>query len=130
MQSIANMTPSVIETTMYYMANDSLYQIEKPYYVAYSVDDIPGAKRTNHIVESKRVSVKDIRGLPQFQLDEAGFTFVQAPTMLTQEQFLQPHAVRSTYFEEIQQMLKKAFPRYTDIVLLDYVVICASSILK
>ena len=116
------MAPAAVETTMSYLANDSLYQIEKPYYVAYSVDDIPGASRTNHIVEEKRVSIKDARGLPEFQLDDAGFTFVRATTTLTQEQFLQPRAVRSTYFEEIQQMLMKTFPRYTDIVLLDYVV--------
>lgn len=47
-QNPANPTDDVL-TTLFYLARDEIYDTEKPYRVSFNVDEIPGARGTNHV---------------------------------------------------------------------------------
>ncbi|KAK3984185.1 hypothetical protein QBC44DRAFT_337448 [Cladorrhinum sp. PSN332] len=103
-----------------YFSRDPKFQREKPYVTSFPVDDIEGASVSNHENEPVPVNMSDIRGLPPPSLDREGFTILESPTSLTYDDFANRELVRSQYFAELREMLKKAFPHYRTLVFFDH----------
>jgi len=116
-----------VNTTIRYLARSETYQREKPYVVTFPVTDISEAKSSNHCFQSQPCTVRDARGLGNFDLDACGFTFTEHRTLLSLEEFQSPKIVESAYYSELTQFIHSHFPQFTDLVFLDYEVrrVCA-----
>ncbi|KAF2463448.1 uncharacterized protein BDR25DRAFT_245675 [Lindgomyces ingoldianus] len=104
-------------TELQYLARLELYETEKPFLANFKVSN--GARSTNHIFEPKPVFVEDGHGQP-FSLDVNGFAFMKHETNLQPEDFSDADRVRSVYVDEINQFVRQKFPKYTDLVFLDF----------
>jgi hypothetical protein len=110
-----------VTTVMKYFSRDKkfIYE-EKPYILSFPVDEIPGARSTNHEFVHTTTQIQALRALPMPSLDIEGFTYLSLPTRLSCDDFALDENVHDIYFKEITTAIKELFPRYTDIVYVDH----------
>lgn len=98
-----------ITTVLRYLADDPLYQTEKPFQVISDLSGVPGARYTNHKYhEVEGVRVTDIRSLSwKPELDREGFQFVQLDDTLGQPNFATEAWVQETYYKWVAEFLKR-----------------------
>jgi hypothetical protein len=113
-----------LRATINYFSSDPKFDREKPYVTSFPVDDIPGAKVTNHESEKQEVTVLDMRtsfesSLPP-SLEREGFMYLGAASSMSEADFCSSTTIRSKYFEELRTVLHKTFPRYHAFVFFDY----------
>jgi hypothetical protein len=106
--------------TIAYIADDPLYNVEKPYACLFPVDDTPGAKSSNHVFDRVQTLIKDVREYNDHGLDTSGFTFVKCETALKVEDFDSYDTVRDRYFPELRLLLHRLFPQYSEIIYMDH----------
>jgi hypothetical protein len=114
-----------VTTDMRYFSRDEKFDVEKPYILSFSANGIAGAESTNHEFVDTPIQIQALRALPTPNLDTHGFTYLSLPTRLSWDDFARENTVRTAYFDEITQAIRARFPRYTDIVYVDYQV-CGS----
>lgn len=102
-------TSGDILTNLIFLKPDEKYQYEKPYRLRYD----PGGTipRTNCETQvQKDVLVHDIRGTEsKYTLDRNGFQVLKVESRLTPEEFHDREKVKSVYYEELGQLLKRTF---------------------
>ena len=113
-----------VSARMVYVADDELYETEKPYVISFPVETIPGAKPTNHIFCYQDVSVIDVRSQTEQELglEISGFSFVKSSLRCPIASFESSAFIQYQYFEDMRQLLYELFPWYTLIVFGDSVV--------
>ncbi|KAI9670068.1 MAG: hypothetical protein M1817_004548 [Caeruleum heppii] len=109
-----------VRASITYLAHHESYQTEKPFNITCSIDHIPEAKSTNHVFDRREMLVQDVRGRPTPDLDQAGFTLLNAPTALQPVDFDSPDLVQTRYFREIEKLILDTFPQYSSIMYLDH----------
>ena len=113
-----------VSARMVYVANDKLYETEKPYVTSFPVEKIPGAKPTNHIFCYQDVSVVDVRSQTEHELglDISGFSFIKSSLHYPMASFESSAFIQYQYFEDMRRLLYDQFPWYTLIIFGDSVV--------
>jgi len=96
-------------TALYYLKDKPEYKVEKPFVFNMPMGGIPGAKQMNLEYERRdSVVLIDIRGREeQFKIDQYGFELVKHDTSFTYEDFDDELAIRSIYYQEIEELVKK-----------------------
>ncbi|KAK7429916.1 hypothetical protein QQZ08_003538 [Neonectria magnoliae] len=100
---------TTVTTTLRYLADDPLYDTEKPFQVIANLCGIPGARASNHkYVDVDSVKVTDIRSLSwKPELDREGFQLVKLDDPLENPNFESDAWIRSTYYPWVKAFLKK-----------------------
>ena len=93
---------------------------EKPYQWINPAPE--GTPKTNLSVEVRKAEITDIRGKEGFTLDKTGFeALYNEPTSLKYEDFDDESKVTSTYYKEVEEILKKATGAHR-VVLFDHTI--------
>ncbi|CAH0055132.1 unnamed protein product [Clonostachys solani] len=101
---------ATFQAQAWYLKRLELYSREKPYMFAFDVSS-RGVNNTNHEYEERLVSMADMRGREsQFLLDIHGFEIQHLPTALQNQDFDNGEIVRSTYYPEIESLMRTKFP--------------------
>jgi hypothetical protein len=118
------MAPDVT-SHMPFLAKSQLYEQEKLYGADFSVEDIEGAKITNHVFSIRQVTFHDIRNLQiPLCLEENGACFVKATTSLSAEAACTKRTeAMMNYVEEIVNVVRTHFPQYVEVQFMDYQVV-------
>ena len=108
-------------TVMYYLEQKELYKTEKPYFIVFPVDDIPGASQSNMAHQPyNNVTVVNVQNTRvELDLDRTGFELAEYPSKFSYEDFNRFDAIRDAYFSELEQFLKTKF-RATWVQTFDY----------
>lgn len=123
----------MFQTEMHYLARSEVFKVERAFDTDYSVDHIPGARRTNHENDAKEVTVTEITDPSIWNLNEHGFCIIKAETSLRFDNaFSRKSAFESAdvreeaekkYWYEIETILHEKFPEYSRIENYDCTVI-------
>lgn len=107
---------------MTFLKRDELYQSEKPYATDFPVDDIEGARMTNHMFDTHPIIFYDAKMIKEpFALDRNGFCFIKAKTSLRAEDATPERTeLMEQYTQEIADILKDRFPQYQEIKSMDF----------
>ena len=104
-----------------YLARSELYTRQKPYAVDFSIDDIPGAVKSNHAFEPHKIVVQNAGSIRHmFNLEVNGFCFLREQINFTTEDADVPEKVFNQYFHQVGEILRRNFPEYVDFVFMDY----------
>ncbi|KAF2722640.1 putative CmcJ-like methyltransferase [Polychaeton citri CBS 116435] len=113
----------MLQTQIRYLVRDELYQREKPYAADFEVDEQDGAQKSNFIIENHDVQIMPVTHHDGFQLDVHGFCVLKENTSLTLEDAIdRSEQVELQYQAQLEQVLRKHFPKYTRLEALDFVV--------
>ncbi|KAK1770187.1 hypothetical protein QBC33DRAFT_530329 [Phialemonium atrogriseum] len=114
--------PQDIETFIPFLSKEDLYKVEKPYGADFPVDNIEGAKITNHIFDIHPVRVHDVRGSPhELDLERNGACFIKAGVSLkAEEASITMTPAMEKYIADVLTTLQKKFPGYVEIRLMDF----------
>lgn len=95
---------------------------EKPYATDFPVDDIDGAKMTNHIFDTHPTVFHDARLVQDlFDLDQNGFCYIKAETSLQAgDATTERTELMEQYLQEIIDVLRSRFPQYREIKSMDF----------
>jgi hypothetical protein len=105
-----------METSISYLAQDPLFDIEKPFDTDVPVDHIPGARASNHKNDERAMTVYPITDPCEWDLEKHGFCFIRAKTGLTaQDALTRKREVQKGYWFEIEALLHENFPQYSRI---------------
>jgi len=105
-----------METSIPYLARDSIFDIEKPFDTDVPVNHIPGAFASNHITDERAVTIHPITDPSEWDLEKHGFCFIRARTELKAEDALtRKREVQKEYWFEIEALLHENFPQYSRI---------------
>lgn len=121
---------ATFQVQAWYLKRLELYAREKPYMFAFDVSS-RGANNTNHEYEVRLVSMADMRGREsQFVLDTHGFEIQHLPTALQSQDFDNGEIVRSTYYPEIESLIRTKFPSAYKIHIFSHLVYIPSLTVK
>jgi hypothetical protein len=100
------MAPTFVSSTVNFLAEDELYNHEKPYVLKFNPPhDLP---RTNHKIETRELCIQDIRGYERdFCFPKCGFALTPLNSQLTYDDFDDDEKVRAVHFKEVAQALQK-----------------------
>ncbi|KAH0556663.1 hypothetical protein GP486_005535 [Trichoglossum hirsutum] len=102
-----------METHVRYLARSPIFETEKAFSTDYPVDHVEGARRTNHEVDDRPVTVSAIEDPSYWKLDVHGFCILHAETHL--DPYKKKREVQDAYWYEIEAILHKHFPQYSRI---------------
>ncbi|KAJ3535230.1 hypothetical protein NM208_g7222 [Fusarium decemcellulare] len=107
-------SPATVETTIPFLARDKRYNEEKPYGADFPIDNIEGAKITNHVFETHPVTVYDVRTRDEpLDLERNGSCFIKAKTsLMSQEASRTKTPPMTKYIDEVIDVLRRNFPQY------------------
>jgi len=109
-----------MQTSISYLARDSIFDKEKPFDTDVPVDHIPHARASNHSNDEQNVAVFPITDSTEWDLEKHGFCFIKAKTTLTaQDAFTRKREVQKGYWFEIEALLHERFPQYSRIECFD-----------
>ncbi|KAJ4154991.1 hypothetical protein LMH87_000259 [Akanthomyces muscarius] len=111
-----------IDTEIVYLARDEKYATEKPFTMAFSVDDVPEAAVDNHIWEAHPVQIGNARDGINPELDTHGFQFVPWETALERADFEFDEIIITRYYAELAKLVKAHFPRYKKVAFFNYAI--------
>jgi hypothetical protein len=113
----------MVDTELLYLARDELYTIEKPYKASFDIKENDIIKRTNYVLSTQTVSIRDIHAADKFDLDTNGFCVIKEKTNLNAEDALAaPELVESAYLNELEAILLERFPEYRRLEPFEFVV--------
>jgi len=117
-----NIVPRDVSSYMTFLSRNELYQTEKPYTTDFPVNDIEGAKMTNHIFDTHPITFHDARIAKEpFALDRNGFCYIKAKTSLHAEDATSERTeLMEQYTQEIADILRDKFPQYQEIKSMDF----------
>jgi len=117
-----NIVPRDVSSYMTFLSRNELYQTEKPYTTDFPVNDIEGAKMTNHIFDTHPITFHDARIAKEpFALDRNGFCYIKAKTSLQAEDATSERTeLMEQYTQEIADILRDKFPQYQEIKSMDF----------
>jgi hypothetical protein len=122
------MSTKNIRTQVPYLRRDSLYGKEKPYVADFSVDHVPNAKSSNQLFEFQEHTIIDAQPLRStLALHRNGFCFLREKTSLVTNDADDPEFVQTHFWDELESILRKAFPEYDRFEYLDHLVIDTKS---
>lgn len=105
-----------MQTSISYLAQDPIFDKEKPFDTDVPVDHIPGARASNHSNDERDVTVIPITDPAEWDLEKHGFCFMKAKTGLKAEDALtRKKEVQQDYWYEIEALLHEKFPFYSRI---------------
>lgn len=114
-----------MQTSISYLAQDPIFDREKPFDTDVPVDHIARARASNHINDERDVIVLPVINPAEWDLEKHGFCFLQAKTELTAEDALaRKREVQKDFWFEIEALLHKHFPHYSRIDCYDCTVRC------
>lgn len=120
--------PKAQVSLMYYIAPLPVYRVEKPFFLNIPVHRIAGARQTNVTHTARQVTFTDIRSHEYlFSLDINGFEISRMTTNLSYEDFANPNAIVTEYFDEVKTVLGMVTGAEL-IIPWDYQVSCSSMI--
>lgn len=94
-----------IESYMYFLARNDLYETEKPYGVRYKPDeDIP---QTNIIMDKQNIHAESMRNGAEYRLNECGFQVIDFPSKMSYDDFWNHERIQATYLGEVKAALKR-----------------------
>lgn len=106
-----------------YIKDDTLYQQQKAYAIAFTMEGVPEKDHSNHKIDNQQIVVHDLRGLSFTpQLESSGFQFVQSKLTHTIEDLEAMDYVQRKYFPDIAELVMATFPQYSKVVYSDHVV--------
>lgn len=106
----------VLDTTVAYLARESVFDTVKAFDTDFPVAHIPGAQRTNLRVDVKNVQVHEITDSTRWDLDTHGFCVIHAKTHLDPRAvWTQKKKMQNEYWDQIERVLEKRFPEYSRI---------------
>ena len=92
--------PKDVLATLYYLANDTVYETEKPYTLEYYSRTIPKSNIRTRTVND--VCIKDLRGKEhEYTFDRNGFAIFEMHSAMCYEDFEDDDKVQSIYCEEL-----------------------------
>lgn len=97
-----------IESTMHYLENIPLYEIEKPYTMRYlPVEDIP---QSNFHKCEKPMTAINMRqsDVGPFKFNECGFEFIEFHSKMSYDDFWDNEKIQKVYIQEVREAIKKA----------------------
>jgi hypothetical protein len=90
---------------MYFLAEDPLFDTEKPYSLRFPPEgDLP---QTNVKRERHGVTLHSLRNMPNIGIEERGFEIIDFPSQMLYEDFADEATVRSKYLPEVREALIK-----------------------
>lgn len=119
-----------MKTSISYLAQDAIFDKEKPFDTDVPVDHIAGARASNHQSDERTVTVYPIINPGEWDLEKHGFCFIKAKTRLnSQDALTRKKEVQKEYWYEIEAVLHDNFPQYSRIECYDCTVWCHCSFL-
>lgn len=117
-----DMVPRDVNSYMTFLSRNELYQTEKTYATDFPVDELKGAKMTNHIFDIHPITFHDARKAKEsFALDLNGFCYIKAKTSLQAEDATSERTeLMQQYMQEIAGILRDKFPQYQEIKPMDF----------
>jgi hypothetical protein len=108
--------PHKMQTTISYLARDTIFDKEKPFDTDVPVEHIPHARASNHKNDERDVTVFPVTCPADWDMETHGFCFINADTGLTAEDALtKKKEVQEEYWYEIEALLHERFPQYSRI---------------
>ena len=105
-----------MQTSISYLAQDPIFDVEKPFDTDVPVDHITRARASNHSNDERDVTVIPIIDPAEWDLEKHGFCFIKAKTGLKAEDALtRKREVQKDYWYEIEALLHEYFPQYSRI---------------
>lgn len=103
------LTAGDVSTDLVFLKPDEKFLYEKPYRLRYDPgDEIPRSNCETQI--HKNIAIHDIRGAEaKYTLDRNGFQVLKLESKLTPQEFHNEERVRSVYYEELKELLKRTF---------------------
>ncbi|KAL6409840.1 hypothetical protein AUP68_06238 [Ilyonectria robusta] len=112
-----------METHVRYLARSPIFETERAFSTDFPVDHVDRARRTNHEVDDRPVTVAPIEDPSQWKLDVHGFCILHAETHLDpQDVYTKKKEVQGGYWYEIEAILHKHFPQYSRVESFDLTV--------
>jgi hypothetical protein len=106
-----------------YIKDDALYQQQKAYAIAFTMEGISEEDHSNHKIDNRQIVVHDLRGLSFTpQLESSGFQLVQSKLAHTIEDLEASDYVEEKYFPDIARLVMATFPQYSKVIYSDHVV--------
>ncbi|OBT61250.1 hypothetical protein VE03_09670 [Pseudogymnoascus sp. 23342-1-I1] len=101
---------------MSYLARTLLFETEKAFDTDFPVDNINGARRTNHETDERVVKLHEVKDPGYWDLNVHGFCILNAKTHLDpHDAFTKKKEVQKAYWYEIEALLHEKFPEYSRI---------------
>ncbi len=98
--------PRILKTVIWYLADNPLFEKEKPFYSNIPFDH-PDSQQTNLDSEPHDVEVADIRGFENtFHLEEHGFQIVRNEHPLDYDRFVDPYWIQEHYYPVVEGWLR------------------------
>lgn len=114
-----------MQTSISYLAQDPIFDREKPFDTDVPVDHIARARASNHRNDERDVTVFPVTDPAEWDLERHGFCFIKAKTGLKAEDALtRKREVQKDYWYEIEALLHEHFPQYSRIEGYDCTVRC------
>ena len=114
-----------MQTSISYLAQDPVFDVEKPFDTDVPVNYIARARASNHSNDERDVTVIPIVDPTEWDLEKHGFCFIKAKTGLKAEDALtRKREVQKDYWYEIEALLHERFPQYSRIDCYDCTVRC------
>jgi len=99
------MSDSTVHADIHFLAEDELYEEEKPYSLRYEPEG--DYARTNiNIEKHEGIEIHDLRGL-EFSFEKNGFTVMNLESKMKYEDWDDPEKVVEIYLREVSSSLKK-----------------------
>jgi hypothetical protein len=116
------MVPKDVSSYATFLSRNELYHTAKPYTTDFPVDEIEGAKMTNHVNDIRPVTFHDARVARKiFTLDENGYCYIKAKTSLRAEDATtERNEIMEQYNREIMDIIQEKFPEYHEIKFMDF----------
>ncbi|KAL3952366.1 hypothetical protein ACCO45_012309 [Purpureocillium lilacinum] len=109
-----------METHVRYLGRSAIFKTEKAFSTDFPVDHVEGARRTNHEIDDRAVTVTAITDHNQWRLDVHGFCILHAKTHLNpRDAYEKKDEVQDAYWYEIEAIMHKNFPQYSRIECFD-----------
>jgi hypothetical protein len=101
--------PVHVDTSLVFLAPDSLHQTEKPYKLQY--DPGPALPRWNCENQTHSgIRIHDLRGREQdSSLSKQGFQILRLDSALAPDEFFDEEKVRKVYYAELKELLRRTF---------------------
>jgi hypothetical protein len=111
---------SPVESSIKYLARLERYQHEKPYNFNFDVSSVSGAEESNRVVCEQKVSLRQFHELEDAALDTTGWAVVEEPLLTDATTLGDPEIVRQHYYPEIEDLIRRHFPQYDHVALIDF----------
>lgn len=109
-----------VYTTMTYLSNDPLYDVEKPYACAFPIEDMPGAQASNYIFEKGVFSSATFEGNLCMIWTSPSSRSSTPKQLSSRKDFESYNFVREQYFKELEQLILRLFPQYSKVIYMDH----------